>query len=179
MKSTKREEILAVATKLTQARGLNGFSYSDIADEIGIKTSSIHYYFKTKDDLIIALIKRYHESFKTQLSFIDAKASTPNEKLLSFSSIFTDLAGKKDTFCLCGMMATELTHLSEQSHRELTRYFQFCTAWLSHLFVQRGSKQPEIDAKAYLSPSRCRMVALRSASSDSSCVTRAGACPAS
>jgi len=151
MKTDRREEILDVAEQLTQTQGLNGFSYFDISNKIGIKTSSIHYYFKTKDDLAVALIKRYHDNFKLQLDYIDANSSSPNEKLIKFAEIFKNLATSKDKFCLCGMLAAELSALSGESHKELIRFFQASRQWLANIFSICGSNHPEVDAKLYLS----------------------------
>src|SRR5699024_11730842 len=47
---------LPILTFIT-TRGTNAFSYKDISKEIGIKTSSIHYYFPTKNDLIVAVLE--------------------------------------------------------------------------------------------------------------------------
>lgn len=46
-----REQILTSAQRLVQQRGFNGFSYADIADEVGIRKASLHHYFPTKTDL--------------------------------------------------------------------------------------------------------------------------------
>ena len=43
-------KILDVAEHFTQSLGFNAFSYKDIQENVGIKTSSIHYYFPTKTD---------------------------------------------------------------------------------------------------------------------------------
>ena len=51
-------KILDVAEHFMQTRGFNDFSYRDIQNEVGVKTSSIHYYFPTKQDLVIHLIDR-------------------------------------------------------------------------------------------------------------------------
>lgn len=56
-----RERILKVAENLLQNNGYNGFSYKDIANHLGIKTSSIHYYFPTKETLGIELIQEYQK----------------------------------------------------------------------------------------------------------------------
>jgi len=118
--------------------------------EIGIKTSSIHYYFKSKDDLTIALIKRYHHHFKLHLNEIDAKATSPRQKLIAFSGIFKSLADAKNKFCLCGMMAAELQSISAEAQQELKLYFKDCADWLSTNFSILGSEKPAEDAKAYL-----------------------------
>jgi TetR/AcrR family transcriptional regulator, transcriptional repressor for nem operon len=148
--SDRKEEILKIAQHLTQVKGLNGFSYIDISKTIGIKTSSIHYYFKTKDDLAIAIIKRYHENFKEQLDGIDSKSVDPKEKLANFSEIFKTLASTKEKFCLCGMMAAELAALSEEACKELSRYFHSVKTWLSGIFSILGSDNPAAEAEAYL-----------------------------
>lgn len=51
-----QEKILNTAESLIQKMGYNGFSYKDIALIVGIKTSSIHYYYPTKEDLAAAVI---------------------------------------------------------------------------------------------------------------------------
>ena len=46
-----RSRILDVAERLVQTRGFNGFSYADIAAEVGITKASLHYHFATKAEL--------------------------------------------------------------------------------------------------------------------------------
>ena len=45
------ERILDVAERLVQQRGFNGFSYADIAAELGITKAGLHYHFASKADL--------------------------------------------------------------------------------------------------------------------------------
>lgn len=148
--SSRKEEILDIAQHLTQTKGFNGFSYSDISKEIGIKTSSIHYYFKSKDDLAIAMIERYHHNFKLLLDDIDSKIVSPRQKLIAFSGIFKSLAEAKDKFCLCGMMAAEHQSISTKAQNALKLYFKNSADWISLNFSILGSKKPDIDAKAFL-----------------------------
>jgi TetR/AcrR family transcriptional repressor of nem operon len=46
-----RNEIISTAEKLIRQKGLNGFSYSDIAGRLEIRNAAIHHYFPTKFDL--------------------------------------------------------------------------------------------------------------------------------
>ncbi len=50
-----------VATRLFILHGYNGVSYLDIARELGTTHSSIHYYFRTKDVLAEATLRRVAE----------------------------------------------------------------------------------------------------------------------
>ena len=43
------------AQHLVQTRGYHAFSYADIAEEVGSRKASIHYYFPSKTDLGKAL----------------------------------------------------------------------------------------------------------------------------
>jgi TetR/AcrR family transcriptional repressor of nem operon len=49
--SDTRTAILDVAERLVQARGFNGFSYADIAGELGLTRAALHYHFSGKAEL--------------------------------------------------------------------------------------------------------------------------------
>ncbi|MCJ7815695.1 MAG: TetR/AcrR family transcriptional regulator, partial [Xanthomonadales bacterium] len=54
--SNTREQIIDKAFQLMLQRGMNGFSYRDISEPLGVKNAAIHYHFPNKTDLIKALI---------------------------------------------------------------------------------------------------------------------------
>ena len=54
--TTTQEKILTTAESLIQTMGYNAFSYKDIAQVVGIKTSSIHYYYPAKEDLAAVIV---------------------------------------------------------------------------------------------------------------------------
>jgi AcrR family transcriptional regulator len=54
-----RDEILRVATELYTLRGYRGVSFSDIAEVLGITTTSIHYHFKNKVGLAKEALDEY------------------------------------------------------------------------------------------------------------------------
>jgi len=53
-----QNRILDEAQSMAQLHGFNGFSFRDIAASVGIKPASIHYYFQTKEQLGVALVRR-------------------------------------------------------------------------------------------------------------------------
>ena len=65
--------ILDVAERLAQVRGFNGFSYADIAAEVGITKAALHYHFASKADLGKALISRYAARFGEALAAIERR----------------------------------------------------------------------------------------------------------
>ena len=55
--STRREEIIRVASGLLRERGLN-VSLQDIADQLGTTYNALYHHFKSRDDLILHCLLR-------------------------------------------------------------------------------------------------------------------------
>src|SRR5204862_4471611 len=83
--------ILDVAERLVQIRGFNGFSYADVATELGITKASLHYHFPGKAELGQALIARYAERFTTSLGRIDHDEPDARAKLESYAALYADV----------------------------------------------------------------------------------------
>ncbi len=149
--SSRKQQILDIAEQFTQERGVNGFSYHDIANQINIKTSSLHYHFKTKNELMLALVKRYHSVFIDQFIGINQLEINSYFKLLKFSEIFSELAQCSTKFCLCGMMAAEWGCLSNALKQAVLDYFQYLENELSKYFKDLNASDCMVEASCYLS----------------------------
>ena len=55
--SDKREKLVQSAGKLFHQVGFNQTSIADIAEDSGVPLGNVHYYFKTKADLISATLE--------------------------------------------------------------------------------------------------------------------------
>jgi TetR/AcrR family transcriptional repressor of nem operon len=66
MKTTRdtREQIVDTALQLLMQRGMNGFSYRDISEPLGIKNAAVHYHFPSKAKLIKSVIKESHQALR-------------------------------------------------------------------------------------------------------------------
>lgn len=135
-------KILDIAEHYTQTRGFNAFSYRDIQDELGIKTSSIHYYFPNKQDLALGMIERYLERYQLTLADIGASKEEALKKLQHLADIFITTS-KKDKFCLCGMMAMDVASMPISLHKHLKKFFQISETWIAEI-VREGIKVKSI-----------------------------------
>lgn len=165
--SPNKDRILDFAQTLVQTRGYNAMSYRDLADEIGIKTSSIHYYFPAKEDLAVALVHRYRAAFKGALATIDAETSDPSLRFKRFVDLFVGTV-RDGKICLCGMFASDLSTLSETVQEQIRGFFSENEDWLTQLlkggretgrFTFNGSSQ--IKAEAIFSMLEGAMIAAR------------------
>lgn len=58
MKADRREEILGAAQEIVHEGGIEALHARSIAAKIGVNHAAVHYYFKTRDDLVLALCER-------------------------------------------------------------------------------------------------------------------------
>ncbi len=58
-----RARILDIAERHLMQVGYAGFSFHDIAAELGVKTPAVHWHFRTKSDLVLAVITAYGAKF--------------------------------------------------------------------------------------------------------------------
>ncbi|MBO9356232.1 TetR family transcriptional regulator [Bordetella petrii] len=126
--ATTREQLLSHAQALIRQRGYNGFSYRDLADRVGVKTASIHYYFPCKDDLLIEAIDNYAAGVTSLVQGIDT-ALPAKEQLDRYAALFE--GGPTDQVCLCGMLAADFASLSERARQSLQAFFRMHENWLA------------------------------------------------
>src|SRR5438132_13531244 len=74
---TRREEILAAATRLFAERGFDGTSTREIAREAGAKHSLLFYHFRSKGDLYLAAVLDQLEQLSANIEAALATASDP------------------------------------------------------------------------------------------------------
>jgi TetR/AcrR family transcriptional repressor of nem operon len=121
--------ILDVAERMLQVRGYNGFSYGDVATELGITRAALHYHYKGKAELGHALIERYATRFAAALEQLDATAPDAATKLRGYVALYTDVLSA-DRMCLCGMLAAEHRTLPDPLQQAVCEFFSANSAWL-------------------------------------------------
>ena len=143
-----KDHILASAQRLVQQRGFNGFSYADVADEVGIRKASLHHHFASKADLGVALVESYAAQFDGALSSIAHSDASELDKLKAYVGLYrSTLEG--DRICMCGMLATEVLTLDASMLPKLQGFFTRNTEWLAQLLTEgltRGTLKFEGDA---------------------------------
>ncbi|MGO1118332.1 TetR/AcrR family transcriptional regulator [Rhodovibrionaceae bacterium A322] len=140
--SDARKQILEQARRLAQTRGYGGFSYRDIAQELGIKSASIHYHFPGKDDLIAALIDAYSDAVFDILEDEAVALAPAKEKLEAFTRPFRTALEDGNKMCLCGMLSAEAELLSDEARQKVQAFFDRCEAWLEDVYRELEAADP-------------------------------------
>ncbi len=130
-----RSRILDVAEHLVQTRGFNGFSYADIAAQVGLTKASLHYHFATKAELGRTLVARYTEGFGAALERISTTIPDARAQLRAYAELYRDVL-RDERLCLCGMVAAEYATLPVPMQEALRVFFELNERWLAQLLEQ-------------------------------------------
>ncbi|MEA2656939.1 MAG: TetR/AcrR family transcriptional regulator, transcriptional repressor for nem operon [Chloroflexota bacterium] len=128
-------KILDVAERLVQVRGFNGFSYADVAGELGMTKASLHYHYRGKAELGEALINRYASRFADALLAIDADSTDVPTKLAAYAGLYAGVL-REQRMCLCGMLAADYETLPTAMRAAVVRFFDENGVWLEHVLEQ-------------------------------------------
>jgi TetR/AcrR family transcriptional regulator, transcriptional repressor for nem operon len=143
-KNTVREALLDHAQTLMMTRGYNGFSYRDLSELVGVKTSSIHYYFPSKEDLALEAVNAYSADIMSTVYAIDSSAPA-DKKLDRYTKLFGRIIGDGRQICLCGMLAAEIDALPEKVRQAVQSFFKANENWLAKILAE-GETQDTLDA---------------------------------
>ena len=127
---SKKDEILEVAIESLQKKGVNGFSFRDLADAVGVKSSSVHYHFPNKSELFKAILTRFGEQFLTLLKAVEEESTSLEELCTGFIAVFEGVLAK-DRFCVCGMFAVDQQHLEPEVIEYTKASFEAVESWLA------------------------------------------------
>ena len=122
-RSDTSTRILDVGERLLQTRGYNGFSYADIARELGITKAGLHYHFASKAALGEALVARYAERFFQALLEIESSGVPPLAELEAYIAVYRSVL-EADRMCLCGTLAVEHETLPDPMREALAGFFE-------------------------------------------------------
>ena len=80
----RKKEILDVAEELFTAKGYESTSTTDILERVGIARGTLYYHFKSKEEILDALIERIIQGMVNNIRLALSDKSTALQKLISF-----------------------------------------------------------------------------------------------
>jgi AcrR family transcriptional regulator len=90
--------LTGAAYKVVAQKGYNDFTIKDIAEEAGLSTGLVHYYFKNKEDLLFKLLKEMNANLRDNLKKALLELTEPKDKLLAFCDEAFDLVEKEKAY---------------------------------------------------------------------------------
>lgn len=148
--STTADAIVRCAQTSIIAGGYHGFSFATIAEVVGIRKASIHHHFPTKADLVLTLVRRYRSDAEEGFAAIENNVPEPIDQLRAYTGYWESCIGEPESsFCVCALLATQISVLPDSISAELRAYFQGLSRWLESVLnrgVEQGSFKLTTDA---------------------------------
>ena len=146
-KST-RDQIIEAADHLIYQRGYEYMSFADISDAVKISRGNVTFHFKTRDEILEAVIDLRLDRTRRMLEQWEADGETPEDRIRSFINILIMNRSKIMLYgCPVGTLCTELAKLDCAALPHANEVFGLFREWLSRQFSLLGCKA-EADALA-------------------------------
>src|ERR1700677_3227456 len=123
---------MALAESDMRHAGYGGFSFRDLAAEIGIKSASVHHHFPTKATMAAAVARRYADQFFAKVP--RRPDETADEGIAAYRSAFKAVLDGDGAMCLFGVLGAEAGGLSPDVADEILWFFRrgigdWCARW--------------------------------------------------
>jgi TetR/AcrR family transcriptional repressor of nem operon len=141
---------MVAAKAAVQSHGYNALSFRDLANVVGIKSSSVHYHFPSKGDLAAALAGRYADEAEVFLEGLLVVQQDHQTLMQTYTSAFRKALADDNKMCLCGIMAAEYDDLPDAVRAEVDRFTTVNTRWLVRILSARhpGLPKAELESRA-------------------------------
>ncbi len=141
MSSDTKTSLLDSAENAARTRGFDGFSYADLAQDVGIRKASIHHHFPTKAALSIALMQRYHETLEEACDTIAKTHSTGGTRLAALIDFYREALKGGKSLCLCVSFSTSRESLTPEVIAAICAFRKMMIAWLEMVFKSAQTEQ--------------------------------------
>jgi len=138
-----KERLLDAAEELVQRKGLNGVTFQDLADAVGLRKPSVFHHIRNREELAIALIARCGTKHGPQYAAVIGQDLNASQKLLQLTEIFEQglTSGRP---CLLASIASGIESLTEPATEQLKIAADASISRFSEVFVQ-GREEGSLD----------------------------------
>ncbi|HEV7372540.1 TetR/AcrR family transcriptional regulator [Arenibaculum sp.] len=146
--ASTRRQIVEAADRLFYEQGFEATSFADIAAAVRLSRGNFYYHFKTKDDILAAVIALRLTTTAGMLDAWEAEAGDPAERIRSFIHILVMNRAKIMRYgCPVGTLCNELAKLHHVAQDEAGQLFTLFRHWLARQFSALG-READADALA-------------------------------
>lgn len=139
--NTTRDHIIEAADQLFYQKGYEHTSFSDIAGAVQISRGNFYYHFKSKDEILDAVIELRLANTRKMLEQWESEGKQPEDRIRSFIHILIVNRAKIKLYgCPVGTLCTELVKLDHPSQADANKLFTLFRTWLRRQFTLLGRK---------------------------------------
>jgi AcrR family transcriptional regulator len=137
----KRQRLVAAATQLLHRQGIERTTLAEIANAADVPAGNVYYYFKTKNEVIAAVIEAHAQQVKTTLGAIDARHQSPKSRL---KSLVREFAAQSEIIaqygCPLGSLCSELDKRAGEPGLDVAQLMRLPVDWAEQQFRSLGRR---------------------------------------
>ncbi len=146
-----RQQIVRAADQLFYQKGYNLTSFSDIATVSKIPRGNLNYYFKTKDDVLISVIKYRVDETLQMLQGWEKEYKTPLKRLQRYAQIAANVKNEVINYgCPMGTLNTELGKVQQNLQAIAKEQFEIFEQWIKEQFQAMGCRKNSSELTLHL-----------------------------
>ena len=152
MSASKRDELVRKALKTFYRSGFGATGMDKLAKETGISKTSMYKHFRTKEDLILAVLRLRDENFRNWLTRrIEELATTPEKRLLAMFDALDEWFSE-DGFrsCMFIKASSEYQEPDNPIHVACAEHKRLLLNYLREVAHKAGAKNPDLLARQLL-----------------------------
>lgn len=136
---TTRAEIVEAADDLFYRQGFEHTSFADIAGVVGISRGNFYHHFKSKDEILDAVIEKRIADRQSMMERWEIEGASPEERIRRFIDILIVNGEKIKRYgCPIGTLTSELAKLNHAAQGEANKLFTLFRTWLRRQFAALG-----------------------------------------
>lgn len=146
MATSRREQLVETALKLFYQEGFHATGIDRILAEAGVAKMTMYKYFKSKDELILAVLRRRDETFRNWfMRQVEDRASTAQARLLAIFDVYDDWLHSDDAShgCLFINATAEFADQDNPIHAAAAETKRLVLGYVRELAAQAGAQAPQ------------------------------------
>src|ERR671930_399692 len=145
VKAGKRERLVESATALFHEQGVHRTTLAEVAERAEVPLGNVYYYFKTKDELLGAVLDGYLEQAAALIASFE-RSRTPQARLKALVRNWVDMRDHVVRHgCPMGTLCAELDKSEGGLDRQAAEVMARIIDWSEDQFRQLG--RPDADAR--------------------------------
>ena len=134
-----RKQIVEAADRLFYENGFEATSFANIAQSVGLSRGNFYYHFRTKDEILDAVIESRTAATRAMLESWEKEAGSPKQAIQRF--IEAPVKNRKKIMahgCPVGTLCNELAKLHHGAKDDAAGLFVLFREWLARQFTALG-----------------------------------------
>lgn len=137
----KRARLVGAASDLVYCQGVERTTLADIAEAAEVPVGNVYYYFKTKHDIVAAVVQTHVEQIESALAALERRHRNPKARLKALVGVVAQQRNSiADYGCPYGSLSSELAKRAEGSEPLAAQLMQMLLGWAEQQFRSMGRR---------------------------------------